>query len=363
MAEDPAHKVARQAAVTRALRSAQPTEISSPVPAFGREKAADAPLFDELETGEDFARLGLDIASMSPIGQIGQAIADTTIAGMDLAKGDYPGAAISAAAVGLPMTAGVLKGAVKGVSDIASAGAKTADQVADAAKQWVEKGTDSPYFKRWFGSSGVVDEAGKPLVVYHGTGQQFDRFDPRGLGKNTGATSIPGGMFFTNKADEAAKYMQDQVTPTQAYFDLVEEIGEAKADETVIADFVSNKGKSHYFQNLGTESVLPVYLKMENPYTIDVKGAEWSTELDELILRRMDVARRAGAKEFDGIIIKNIKDIGEISDSYVVFDPTGIKSSIGNRGTFDPTDPRISMGVGGAAAIAAREKAQEGEEK
>ena len=37
------------------------------------------------------------------------------------------------------------------------------------AKLWNEKGTDSPYFKKWFGKSKVVDENGEPLVVYHGT--------------------------------------------------------------------------------------------------------------------------------------------------------------------------------------------------
>ena len=37
-----------------------------------------------------------------------------------------------------------------------------------AAKAWKEKGTDSPWFRRWFGASKVADEGGKPLVVYHG---------------------------------------------------------------------------------------------------------------------------------------------------------------------------------------------------
>lgn len=38
------------------------------------------------------------------------------------------------------------------------------------------KVTDNPNFKRWFGDSKVVDSNGEPLVVYHGTNQDFDTF-------------------------------------------------------------------------------------------------------------------------------------------------------------------------------------------
>lgn len=49
-------------------------------------------------------------------------------------------------------------------------------KAADAAREWKEKGTDSKYFKKWFGDSKVVDENGKPLVVYHGSLWKFDTF-------------------------------------------------------------------------------------------------------------------------------------------------------------------------------------------
>ena len=39
-------------------------------------------------------------------------------------------------------------------------------------------------FKRWFGDSKVVDEEGKPLVVYHATDADFTVFDRDKLGKN-----------------------------------------------------------------------------------------------------------------------------------------------------------------------------------
>lgn len=37
--------------------------------------------------------------------------------------------------------------------------------------------TDTLAFKNWFRNSKVVDSDGDPLVVYHGTGKDFDIFD------------------------------------------------------------------------------------------------------------------------------------------------------------------------------------------
>ena len=67
----------------------------------------------DLEAIKDIGYLGLNIAAMSPIGQIPQMGADVGVGAMDLAEGDYTGAAISGAAVVLPVTAGMLKAAIK----------------------------------------------------------------------------------------------------------------------------------------------------------------------------------------------------------------------------------------------------------
>jgi hypothetical protein len=62
---------------------------------------------------------------------------------------------------------------------------KTTDNVAVKKLLMEENGTrldqsnpqtDTPEFKRWFGDSKVVDVNGKPLVVYHGTGEKFTSF-------------------------------------------------------------------------------------------------------------------------------------------------------------------------------------------
>src|SRR5690606_17475953 len=49
--------------------------------------------------------------------------------------------------------------------------------VADASAVYPSNQTQSEAFKRWFGDSKVVNDQGNPLVVYHGTGQEFSVFN------------------------------------------------------------------------------------------------------------------------------------------------------------------------------------------
>jgi hypothetical protein len=72
----------------------------------------------------------------------------------------------------------------------------------------------TPEFKRWFGdwendpenASKVVDENGEPLVVYHGTKEDFDKFEPSKISQGviTGQQGI--GFYFTQNKKEAESY-------------------------------------------------------------------------------------------------------------------------------------------------------------
>ena len=70
--------------------------------------------------------------------------------------------------------------------------------------------TETAAFKKWFGDSKVVDEDGKPLVVYHGSGSQFTVFDGGKLG-NTGAESAKGGFYFTDNKSLARLHARSAV--------------------------------------------------------------------------------------------------------------------------------------------------------
>ena len=176
---------------------------------------------------------------------------------------------------------------------------------AEAAKLWNEKGTDSPYFKKWFGKSKVVDENGEPLVVYRGdTEPNIEVYDLRK------AVEVEGGIFFTDDIGVA-----DQYTYERAY-------GEIVSDEP-----------------LG--NVTEAYLSFDNPLEYKLKPSQDFVDAIEMT----KAIRSAKGKGFDSMIIKNIDDsigmTGDISDIFVAFKPEQIKSATGNRGTFDAGERNI----------------------
>lgn len=191
----------------------------------------------------------------------------------------------------------------------ASAGANE-NEVAEAEKEYAEKGTKSKFFKRWFGDSKVVDENGKPLVVYHGTENgSFEVFSEQ---------KVEDGFFFTDDINTAKEYAE--VAPFLAE-DMTEE---------EIAD---------------SSKIYQVYLKMENPYIADMNGEEYR---GTAIQGYIDEAKELG---HDGLIIKNIVDKrytdseGSLATDYIVFNSEQIKS-VNNRGTFDANNPNIYYQAG-----------------
>ncbi|MSX01584.1 MAG: hypothetical protein F2813_00310 [Actinobacteria bacterium] len=141
-------------------------------------------------------------------------------------------------------------------------------------------------FKRWFGDSKVVDAQGKPLVVYHGTASEFDAFDPAESGQNF--ASDKGKFFFTGSEAEAERYADGG-------------------------------------------PVMPVYLSIKKPLIVET-GAQAAEEWDE---RGGLLDDEIASGDYDGVII-----YGSTGPMFIAFSPTQIKS-VYNRGTFDPTDPRI----------------------
>ncbi|MBR3222638.1 MAG: zeta toxin family protein [Kiritimatiellae bacterium] len=161
----------------------------------------------------------------------------------------------------------------------------------------VKSQTATRQFKNWFGGSKVVDANGEPLVVYHGTQEQFNAFD--------------GGAFFT--------------------------------DDYYNADGYANG-----------ERVMECYLSIKDPLVIDCKGRKWD-ELDTPYgTTTRDVVASEEARKHDGVIFKNIKD-NWIDDAdaqdpgtvYYVHNSNQVKSATENIGTFDPGNNDIRFSRGG----------------
>jgi hypothetical protein len=63
---------------------------------------------------------------------------------------------------------------------VGAADAKSvAPLLSTAPKSTAPDQTQTAAFRRWFGDSKVVDAQGRPLVVYHGTAEDFDTFSER----------------------------------------------------------------------------------------------------------------------------------------------------------------------------------------
>ncbi len=213
-----------------------------------------------------------------------------------------------------------------------------------------EAQTDTPSFKKWFGKSKVVDEQGKPMVVYHGTKSPVGEF---------GESRIGGGS----------------LGPLGNY--TVERHGIFAAEDPAMAqEFAEQGGET------SNSAIQPLFIRIESPLDLTQKYA-YSDEIfnaldaaaqkmrpDEYLFG-YKIAREFGdllgrgelwrifddgetslspkkwisllkGLGYDGLVIWERSE-GNIQNtkSWVAFDPKQVKSAVGNRGTFDPEDPRI----------------------
>lgn len=187
-----------------------------------------------------------------------------------------------------------------------------------AVEPKVKTATDTQPFRTWFDQSKIVDDAGKPLVVYHGTGSDFASFDPAMIGQNFNQSTL--GFYFTNAP---------------------------KPDP--LGGFGYGSTASEYAANAeGYPNVMPVYLSIQNPLILD-DAAEWGGGVSAIDKRASDIARWAKVNGYDGVIAKD--GTGEDAEViYIAFRPEQIKSAIGNVGTFDSNNSDIRFSFAGENA-------------
>lgn len=164
--------------------------------------------------------------------------------------------------------------------------------------------TDTPAFRDWFGDSKVVDEAGKPLVVYHGTAADIQEFTP-GRGGKGAREDTKGAIFFTD-------------TP--------------RAADQFAASAQRRAGGSG-------ANVLPVHLAISNPLEVDFAGKEKSET------RVAAAIARAKADGNDGVLLQNVRDgfapNTPTTNVWIAFSPEQVKSAIGNNGEFNAANHDI----------------------
>lgn len=222
--------------------------------------------------------------------------------------------------------------------------------------------TQTPAFKKWFGNSKVVDENGKPLVVYHGSEDEKYIFEPFShFGTEAAARerikSITDKRGFIHPVYlSAANIIRVSDTGTNSPIDIAHEIG---GIDLAIKSF------RVYLENIPESELENVSLRagFTDTATVDELVEEAIDRYNRLNKKSGDILDLLGdyreyiikdaqdkaflvassyAKEngIDGIVYENeIEDPG--SDSYIVFSPTQVKSATGNKGTFDPENPSI----------------------
>lgn len=134
-----------------------------------------------------------------------------------------------------------------------------------APREGARTGPDGIEFGRWFGNSKVVDESGRPLLVYHGTtAKPFERFDNEDIYVSEEGDCLSCQMnFFT--------------------------------DDPVVA-------QSFTRMRAGKRRVISAYLSFQNPFEIDAKGKMASQ------LPASATVSPALNQGCDGVIIRNLRD-------------------------------------------------------
>lgn len=163
-------------------------------------------------------------------------------------------------------------------------------------------------FWRWFDDSQVVDKAGEPLVVYHATSQVFDVFEPQ---RNKDA-----GFHFGSRAQaEMRGGRRGAIIPvylSARRLKRVKDGGQWTKAQIAAARRQGYDGIVYLnrYEGIDTERIL----------ALEEAG----------LLRKLD---RLSDREFR-------KVVPEADDSFIVFEPTQIKS-VYNRGAWSRTDSRI----------------------
>jgi 8-oxo-dGTP pyrophosphatase MutT (NUDIX family) len=155
----------------------------------------------------------------------------------------------------------------------------------------------SPELKGWFGNSKVVDKHGEPLIVWKGMRWKDDAGKP--------ITHIQRREEFPafNKGEPGIRGIAGFFT----------------SDQTVAKKFC-------FGPNTATK---PFYLKIENPFVIDMKGGlAGDAQFDKQGLPFRD-AMRSG--KYDGAFILNTKDEGNV---FVITNPSQVK--LATNKTFGP---------------------------
>jgi len=223
-----------------------------------------------------------------------------------------------------------VRGQEIGEDNTGSAGKGTQGIKFKAAKQNVNQ-TETPEFKKWFGDSKVVDENGKPLVVYHGSPNDFNVFD---IEKSDGMIWLASNIKYANK------FTNDKSTPKELYASIKNPFN--------ASNFRGEKTLSFWKNKLNNDGIDISKIDWDKVDFAPQYGKYYWYDLlphagnNYAKTGTLDAIKNAG---YDGIISPSEKQ-EEISSgkTFVAFFPEQVKS-INNQGTWNANNPDIRYKV------------------
>ena len=227
----------------------------------------------------------------------------------------------------------------------------TIEQVGKAKGTWMKNADGSPFkgtpeqwvqqqshnFKKAFGESKLLNPDGSPMIVYHGSAKKFDQFDPKRFGEgDAGYSGV--GIYTTPNKTKASSYTQSSRTNKDKFVPSIYEL---------YGNTINPISSKRLIDNVGGD-IYPFGMTLTDAHKIDK-----SLPLDLFNFNR--TKGRIGPEfpiHFDAAIHnqqRGITDIRPLGDAYeIVFpNPTQVKSSVGNDGMFDMTNPNIYKQEGG----------------
>jgi len=167
-------------------------------------------------------------------------------------------------------------------------------------------------FDDWFAESKVVDDEGKPKILYHGTDKDFTEFSKGKIGDKG---LMNNGFFFSESPDVATTYSMWNVN---------------RDFEGEITPKLLDRIKHNFGLDTPRPRIMPVYLSIKNPAII--------TALSDLPTD----TRGLKALGHDGILVKRERG----PNVWIAFEPTQIKSAISNSGAYSKKNAHISGALG-----------------
>jgi len=216
---------------------------------------------------------------------------------------------------------------------------------------------ETPEFKKWFGDSKVTDEKGNPLVVYHGStfvgkdkkgistfggrrnafwfakdAEHAETFAMGGRKQNKlkkGANITPVYLKLENPLDLRSMSLNDQVTAGHI---LVNSGITREKATSVINDYYKSEVEQRR-KLLEKEGLLNEHPNYEEEVADQIRNGKWDAYM---YFDNNNFVKALKDNDIDGLVWKELK-----SETYAVFSPNQIKSSIGNNSKFDLNSKNI----------------------